>query len=334
MQANPDQVVRRADPLNCEVRVPRLTEGSVTPNERFYIRSHFPVPEVVAKAWRLKVHGLVGEQLSFALPQLMRMRGETIPVTLECAGNGRALFNPPIEGEQWELGAVSTADWTGIPLFDVLDKAGLAPNATHLVFRSADGFERGLGIDEAREGPVLLAFGMNGEPLPVVHGYPVRVIVPAWYAVASVKWLTEIEVTDRPFEGHFQVERYIYDRSGVTEPVRYMKVRSLITEPADGDRLGRGDVTIRGVAWSGEYPLGQVHVSLDGGEWQPATLLALPDRYPWRRWELQTRLENPGAVSIRSRATNINRESQPEHAEWNRLGYGNNSIQTVTVTVG
>ncbi|HKW70810.1 MAG TPA: sulfite oxidase [Candidatus Dormibacteraeota bacterium] len=333
MQANPDQVVRRADPLNCEVRLSRLAEGSVTPNERFYIRNHFPVPSPVARTWRLKVHGLVNEPLSMSLPELMRMRGETIPVTLECAGNGRSLFNPPIEGEPWSLGAVSSAEWTGIPIFEVLDKAGLGPNANHLVFRSVDGFERALSIEEAREGPTLLAFGMNGEPLPPVHGYPLRVIVPAWYAVASVKWVSEIEVTDHPFDGHFQVQRYIYESSQGTQPVKYQKVRSVITEPEDGETIPAGDVVIRGVAWSGAFPLGQVHLSIDQGEWLQATLQGLPDRYAWRLWQLETRIDRRGPVTIRARATDINRESQPEQAEWNRLGYGNNSIQTVTVTI-
>ena len=334
MQANPDQVVRRADPLNCEVRLPRLTEGAVTPNDRFYIRNHFPVPHVGVKSWRLKVHGLVNEQQNLSLPQLLRMRGETIPVTLECAGNGRFLFDPPIEGEPWTLGAVSSAEWTGVPIFDVLDKAGLGPNATHLVFRSADSFERALSIDEAREGPVLLAYGMNGTPLPAIHGYPLRVIVPAWYAVASVKWLTEIEVTDRPFDGHFQVERYIYDTSQGTQPVKFLRVRSLITGPEDGTTIAPGDVTVRGLAWSGAYPLGQVHVSLDQGEWLQATLQGLPDRYAWRSWQVDARIEKTGPMTIRARATDIGRQTQPDQADWNRFGYGNNSMHTVTVTVG
>ena len=333
MQANPDQVVRRADPLNCEVRISRLAEGSVTPNERFYIRNHFPVPEVVAKSWRLKLHGRVKEEQSISLPQLMRMRGETIPVTLECAGNGRSLFNTPIEGEPWGTGAVSSAEWTGIPIFDVLDKAGLEPSATHLVFRGADGFDRALSIEEAHEEPLLLAYGMNGVPLPQMHGYPVRAIVPAWYAVASVKWLTEIEVTDHPFDGYFQVQRYVYERSGGSEPVKYQKVRSLITDPEDGGAIAGGKVTIRGLAWSGRFPLGQVHVSIDRGEWLQATLQGLPDRYAWRLWQLETRIERRGEIEIRARATDINRESQPEQADLNRLGYGNNAIQTVTVTV-
>ena len=333
MQENSDQVVRRVDPLNSEVRLARLTDGSVTPNDRFYIRNHFPLPKIVAKSWRLLVTGLVNKPVTMSLPNLMRLRGETIPVTLECAGNGRALFNPAIEGEPWALGAVSSAEWTGVKLFDVLDTTEPAPGATHLVFKSEDGFERALSIEEAREGPVLLAFGMNGEPLPPVHGYPLRAIVPAWYAVASVKWLKEIEVTDHPFAGHFQVERYIYDTARGVEPVRYQKVRSLITAPEDGQTIAAGDVTIRGLAWSGAFPLGQVHVSIDGGEWLQATLQGLPDRYAWRLWNLDARLLTPGVVTIRARATDLNRESQPEQAEWNRLGYGNNSIQTVTVTV-
>jgi DMSO/TMAO reductase YedYZ molybdopterin-dependent catalytic subunit len=333
VQANPDWVVRRADPINCEVRIPRLAEGLLTPNDRFYIRNHFPLPEVVARTWRLKVHGLVKEPQAISLPQLMRMRGETIPATLECAGNGRSLFKPPIEGEQWALGAVSSAEWTGIPIFDVLDQAGIEPRATHLVFRGADGFERALSIEEAHEEPLLLAFGMNGEPLPPMHGYPLRAIVPAWYAVASVKWLTEIEVADHPFDGYFQVQRYVYERSSGSEPVRYQKVRSLITDPEDGATIHAGDVTIRGLAWSGRFPLGQVHVSIDQGEWLQATLQGLPDRYAWRLWQLDSRIEKTGPASIRARAKDINREFQPEQAEWNRLGYGNNSIQTVTVTV-
>lgn len=309
-------------------------EDSVTPNDRFYIRNHFPVPQVVAKNWRLNVHGLVDQPQNLSLPQVMRMRGETIPVTLECAGNGRSLFDPPIEGEPWALGAVSSAEWTGVPIFDLLDKAGLAPNATHLVFRSADGFERGLSIDEAREGPLLLAFGMNGVPLPPIHGYPLRAIVPAGYAVASVKWLTEIEVTDHPFEGPFQTERYVYEWSSSREPVKFQKVRSVITQPEDGATITAGDVVIRGLAWSGAYPLGQVHLSIDQGEWLQATLQGLPARYAWRSWQLDTRIEKTGSVTIRARAADLGRQTQPEQAEWNRLGYGNNSIQTVTVTAG
>lgn len=333
MQANPDQVVRRADPLNCEVRISRLADGLLTPNARFYIRNHFSVPAIVARSWRLNVKGLVKEPLSLSLPQVMRFRGETIPVTLECAGNGRSLFQPPIEGEPWGLGAVSSAEWTGVPIFDVLDKAGIAPNATHLIFRSADTFERALSIEDAHEVPVLLAYGMNGVPLPPVHGYPLRAIVPAWYAVASVKWLTEIEVTDHPFDGYFQTQRYIYEWSDRTEPVRYQKVRSVITQPEDGETIAAGDITIRGLAWSGAYPLGQVHVSVNQGDWLQATLAGLPDRYAWRSWQLETRIAEPGTVTIRSRATDIDREAQPEQADWNRLGYGNNSMQTVTVNV-
>ena len=310
-----------------------MAEGAVTPNGRFYIRSHFPVPEIDAERWRLQVRGLVKEPQSLSLSELTGMRARTIPVTLECAGNGRSMFDPPIEGEPWALGAVSTAEWTGVPLFEVLNRAGVESTARHLVLRSADSFERGISLEDAREVPLLLAYAMNGEPLPAQHGYPLRAIVPAWYAVASVKWLTEIEVTEQPFDGYFQTQRYMYEWPGGRAPVKYQKVRSLITSPEDGETIPTGELTIRGLAWSGGHPVGQVHVSIDHGDWVQARLLDLPARYAWRSWELATSIDQVGEVVISSRATDVSRETQPEEADWNRLGYGNNSIQRVAVTV-
>lgn len=318
-----DLVVRRADPLNCEVRLSRLADGLVTPNDRFYIRSHFPVPAIDAERWRLRVHGQIRETLEISLRELMRMPAQTMAVTLECAGNGRSMFTPRIEGEPWGLGAVSTASWTGVELSKILDRAGLEPTASHLVFRSPDGFERGLDVGT----PALLAYAMNGQPLPAHHGFPLRAIVPGWYAVAGVKWLTEIEVTDRPFDGYYQVQRYVY---GSDTPVTRMRVRSLITEPEDGATVDVGEVAIAGLAWSGAAPVERVDVSVNGGAWAPARLGA-SERYAWRRWDLVAHVERPGEVVIRSRAADAAGSVQPDQAEWNRLGYGNNSIQTVTV---
>lgn len=188
----------------------------------------------------------------WAVPSLSLRDLHTLPsqsriVTLECAGNGRTLFQPPIEGEKWNLGAVSTAEWTGVPLREVLDRAGVRPGALEVLFRGADGgtvegrpgpirFERSLPLDQAREADLLLAYAMNGEPLPIQHGYPVRLVVPGWYAVASVKWLTEIQLIDRPFTGHYQADKYWYEsrRDGqiAREPVMMQRVRALITEPS------------------------------------------------------------------------------------------------------
>ena len=212
-------VVHRARPLNGETSIPALLGGVVVPNAHFYVRNHFQIPKLDADSFRLAVGGLVERPLSLTLRDLRNMRSQTLFVTLECAGNGRTLFHPPIEGEKWNLGAVSTAEWTGVPLAEVLDRAGVRTSAREVLFRGADGgvveghsapirFERSLPLDHARDADVLLAYAMNGEPLPIQHGYPLRVVVPGWYAVASVKWLTDIELIDHPFAGHYQVDKY------------------------------------------------------------------------------------------------------------------------------
>jgi len=323
-----DLILRRADPLNCEVRLSRLADGDATPNERFYIRNHFPAPKIDAELWRLRVHGHVKEPLDISLRELRRMSAVTLPVTLECAGNGRTFFNPRIEGEPWVLGAVSTAVWKGIALSDILDYAGLRATAKHLVFRGADGFERSLSVNEARKSPMLLAFEMNGDQLPVQHGRPLRVIAPTWYAVTSVKWLTEIHVSDQPSGAYYQVERYVYDSH---TPVGLMRVRSLITDPEECAEVELGDLTIQGLAWSGAGPVARVEVAVGDGAWNEVEMLGQVARYAWRRWRVVTPIGRPGAIRLRSRATDTGGETQPQEASWNRLGYGNNSIQTVTV---
>ncbi len=259
-------VVHRAHPLNCETSIPALLGGVVMPNAHFYVRNHFQIPNLDADALRLSVGGLVDRPLSLSLSEVRNMKSQTLVVTLECAGNGRSLFDPAREGERWDLGAVSTAEWTGVPLTEVLDQTGVQAGAQEVLFTGADGgtidggstpirFERSLPLDQACDAEVLLAYAMNGETLPLRHGYPLRVIVPGWYAVASVKWLTDIQLIDRPFEGHYQTEKswYEWERDGglVREPVTLQQVRALITEPAPNDETGRGPLAIRGVAWSG-----------------------------------------------------------------------------------
>jgi DMSO/TMAO reductase YedYZ molybdopterin-dependent catalytic subunit len=348
-QAAIDQglLVHRAHPLNCETPIPALVGGVAMPNARFYVRNHFQIPALDASAWRLDVGGLVERPLKLGLRDITAMPSRTLTVTLECAGNGRRWLDPPVEGEQWRLGAVSTAEWTGVPLAQVLDRAGIKPAARELVFRGADGgavgghgviaFERSLTLEAAREGEALLAHGMNGEPLPVRHGYPLRLIVPGWYGVASVKWLTRIEAVPAAFDGYFQADRYWYEthREGTTvrEPASLQRVRALIAEPGSGDEVARGDVAIRGVAWSGAGPIARVDVSVDGGPWQPARQVGGRRRHSWQWWEFLTRLDRPGPVSFRARATDLAGRTQPETPEWNRYGYGNNATQQVSVVV-
>jgi DMSO/TMAO reductase YedYZ molybdopterin-dependent catalytic subunit len=341
-------MVHRAHPLNCETSIPALLGGVVMPNARFYMRNHFSMPDLEADAFRLAVGGLVERPLTLSLRDLHHMPSQTLVVTLECAGNGRALFQPPIAGEKWDLGAVSTAEWTGVPLLELLDRAGVRSSGREVVFRGADGgtvdghvepirFERSLSLADARDENVLLAYAMNGDPLPIEHGFPLRLIVPGWYAVSAVKWLTEIEVVDRPFTGYYQTEKYCYEWSRgaetVREPVTLQRVRALITEPAAGAEVPRGPAIIRGVAWSGAAPIDRVDVSVNGGEWQNASLVGERKRHGWRRWELKARFDQPGEVTCAARAIDLAGRTQPEHAEWNRLGYGNNAVQRVPIRI-
>lgn len=336
-------VVIRDDPLNAETPIPRLAGGEVTPTELFYLRNNFPIPDIDGESYRLKVGGLVDQPLELSLGELRDLPSETRTLTLECAGNGRSLFAPAAPGEPWGLGAVSTAEWTGVPLSALLDLAGVQRGALEIVFRGADSgsiggvdgvrFERSLPADRIGETGALLAYAMNGEPLPPPHGYPLRLIVPGWYAVASVKWLTEITVTDRPFEGYFQTTRYWYEwpRAGEDdrEPVTLLNVRALIAAPAPGAALPRGETAIRGVAWSGAAPIARVEVSLNGGPWQKARLTGEGRAGAWQGWQLVCRLDEPGPLNVRARATDAAGRTQPEQAEWNRLGYGNNSVHCV-----
>jgi DMSO/TMAO reductase YedYZ molybdopterin-dependent catalytic subunit len=234
------------------------------------------------------------------------------------------------------LGAVSTAEWTGVPLTEVLDRAGVQATAREVIFRGADcgqvgrhggrvRFERSLPVAQLGQAGALLAYAMNGEELPAAHGYPLRLIVPGWHAVASVKWLTRIDLADRPFRGHFQADRY----HTYGDPLSLQRVRSLITEPAQGGTAEPGDLVIRGLAWSGAAPIAHVEVRIGDDPWQPALLAGERHRHSWQRWEFAARLTRPGTVTIQARATDQAGRTQPDRPEWNPLGYANNAIHRV-----
>lgn len=339
-------IVQRADPLNCETPLGALIGEITMPTSHFYVRNHFPIPRLDPETWRLSIAGLVHERVSMSLQDLRNLPSESVVATIECAGNGRVLLRPAVEGEPWALGAVSTAEWTGVPLVDVLERARPKAEADHVVFKGADRgtagghndvirFERSLTLAEARDSGALLAYAMNGERLPSRHGFPLRLIVPGWYGVASVKWLADIELTDHAFDGFFQAERYFYEweRNGrlIREPVTQQRVRALITEPVHDQTVAAGDVAVRGLAWSGIAPIARVELSINGGAWQPTHLLGESRQHCWQRWELLTRLMDPGSTAIRARATDLAGRTQPEQPEWNRLGYGSNPIQEITV---
>jgi DMSO/TMAO reductase YedYZ molybdopterin-dependent catalytic subunit len=339
-------LVHTTDPLNAETPLATLIQQDLTPADQFYVRNHFAIPDLPAADWLLEVGGCVLRRLTYNLAQLYALRSQTRVVTLECAGNNRSALNPPAPGPQWGLGAAGTAEWTGVPLLDVLDQAGLASDACEVVFRGADHgqvdghacttfFERSLTLDQATAAGALLAYAMNGAPLPRQHGYPLRLVVPGWYGMASVKWLTEIEVIDHSFHGRFQTEKYRYewlrDGQAVVEPVQQQRLRAVIAEPVAGQRLLRGHVMIRGLAWSGVAPISQVWVSVGERPWQRARLVDPAVRGGWQRWELLVEVDQPGTTRVRARAVDCAGRMQPVEPEWNRLGYGANGVHTVAI---
>jgi len=272
-------------------------------------------------------------------------------VTLDCAGNGLARLSPRPVSQPWLLEAVGTAEWTGTPLAGVLEAAGVDDGAVEVLFRGLDRgveggevqqFERSLSLDEARREEVLLAYAMNGEPLPPQHGFPLRLVVPGWYGMASVKWLERITVLDRPFEGYQQARGYRFrqtpDEQG--EPVSRMVPRSLMVPPGIPDfatrdrRLEPGPCTVRGRAWSGFGPIERVEVSADGGAgWSDARLGSQASVWSWISWEWDWEPAEPGVHELCCRATDAVGNQQPLDAPWNLGGYANNEVQRVLVTI-
>jgi DMSO/TMAO reductase YedYZ molybdopterin-dependent catalytic subunit len=334
--------------LNEETPLHVLAEP-VTPTAHFYQRTNFLVPEIDPADWSLSVCGAVRNALTLGLDELRALPAQTVTMTMECAGNARSLVTPLPPGLPWGLGAVSTAQFTGVRLREVLERAGVRDGALEVLFAGADAgavtpgrmvrFERSLPLDQAMHPDVLLAWEMNGEPLPPRHGYPLRLVVPGWYGVASVKWLTQIRVLDAPFDGHFQTERYVYlGEPGVADgtPVTAMRVRALIVHPAEGEHLpARAATTVRGTAWSGEAPVVRVEVSVDGGAtWRNAHLGAAASPYAAVPWSIAWTPAQAGRHVILARASDSTGNVQPMEHVWNELGYGNNAVHRLEVEVG
>src|SRR3954468_15986637 len=338
-------------PYNAEAP-PEALIGDITPTALHYVRSNFALP---AHDGTLQVGGAVENPLTLTLDDLRSMPAHERAVTLECAGNGRLDTRPLPIGEPWGDYAVSTASWTGALLHDVLQQASPTTDGVDVRFEGADHgayhlkpvladtdrddltFERALPLalaaDPAAE--ILIAYEMNGEPLGPDHGAPFRLIVPHWYAVASVKWLTRIDVLTEPYAGESQTGHYIYewpDRQH--ERVELMRVRARITDPAPGAIVAAGTYTVRGKAWSGTGPVTAVDVSLTGAsDWYPAEVEPPKGPYQWQEWSFEWNAEGTGRKTLRARATDAAGNVQPETPPWNRLGYGNNAIEIVYVDV-
>jgi DMSO/TMAO reductase YedYZ molybdopterin-dependent catalytic subunit len=321
----------------------------LTPAGLHYLLIHFDVPHVPsAQDWTLAVAGCVARPLQLSLDELQRFPVRTLRVTLECAGNGRAAISPRWRSQPWHHEAVSTAEWTGTPLEHVLASAGVAAEARDIVFYGRDrGFDlgvehhygRSLSPEQARAEDVLLAWAMNGVPLPPQHGFPLRLIVPGWYGMASVKWLERIEAIDHPFDGVQQVRTYVYRRTAgeAGVPVTTMRVKSVMAPPGIPDwysrhrLVERGPVELVGRAWSGGVPIVRVDVAVDG-VWREAELDSELGHYAWRGWRFAWEAV-PGEHELMCRATDASGETQPWQQRFDHGGFGNNAVQRVAVTV-
>jgi DMSO/TMAO reductase YedYZ molybdopterin-dependent catalytic subunit len=315
----------------------------VTPLGLHYTLSHFDIPALDAKTYRLSIHSR-----TFSLEELKALPQRTSRVTLECAGNGRAGMTPRYPSMPWTHGAVGTAEWTGIPLHLVLEKA-IPPGTREIAFFGADrGFDSGvehefgrsLPLEEALGGDALLAWAMNGEPLAPQHGAPLRLVVPGWFGMASVKWLVRNEALAQPFDGYQQAVGYRYRKAPGEpgEPVRHMKVKSLMAPPGVPDWYTRrrlveaGRVEITGRAWSGGgTPISSVALGVDG-EWREAEIEAPRGKFAWQRWRCAWDA-SPGEPELACRATDALGMTQPDAPDWNMGGMGNNALHRIAVTV-
>jgi DMSO/TMAO reductase YedYZ molybdopterin-dependent catalytic subunit len=333
---------------NCGV----LLEGlryDVTPTGMHYLLNHFDVPYVAEREWQVEVTGAVTRSESISLDEIMLLPSRTVPVTLECAGNGRGTMSPRYPSMPWISEAVGTAEWTGTPLRHVLERVGVGKDVVDVAFIGADrGFDRGhehaygrsLSREVALSDDVLLVWAMNGAPLLPQHGFPLRLIVPGWYGMASVKWLTRIEALVAPFDGYQQVSGYHYrsEPDGPRTPITHMRVKSLLVPPGIPDWYTRrrlveaGRVQLFGRAWSGGgVPIAKVEVGIDG-TWHEAELDPAIGRFAWRGWRSVWNA-SVGEHELSCRATNALGEAQPLETPWDAGGFGNNVVHRVCVTV-
>jgi DMSO/TMAO reductase YedYZ molybdopterin-dependent catalytic subunit len=348
----PRLIVRNDRPLNLETPV-ELLDTWLTPIDRFFVRSHFGPPAVNLRPWSIRVDGMVRKPIELPLDSA-RLTAElgqtTVVAVLQCAGNGRALFEPIVPGVPWRAGAVGNAEWRGILLRTVLEAAGVRDQSAHVHFYGADApphpktpaYVRSLPLDQALDPSVLLATQMNREPLPVLHGGPVRLIVPGWTGNHWMKWLRTIVVSDQEAPGGYQRTAYRIplhptppDTTPNPEemvPVMVLNVKSLVTSIAAGRSLRAGTQTIRGVAWTGPATVNRVDISIDDGPWRAAELGPVQDIHAWRQWTYSWQAET-GRHTIRVRAADTSGQVQPEKPAWNKSGYLWNGIDTVAVEV-
>ncbi|MGC2785583.1 MAG: molybdopterin-dependent oxidoreductase [Roseiarcus sp.] len=349
-------ILQRSRPPLLETPFDVFDSGVFTPNDQFFVRWHWALipTEVDAAAFRLTVRGHVNQALSLSMAELLTMPRVEIAAVNQCSGNSRGLFQPRVPGGQWENGAMGNALWTGVRLRDVLDRAGVKSGAVAARFKgldepvvdSAPTFLKSLDIDHARDGEVMLAYQMNGEQLPLLNGFPMRLIVPGWYSTYWVKMLNDIEILNAPDDNYWMKTAYRIpdtphanvkpgETGFATVPINRMAPRSFFTNLTNGPTVKPGaPLAVRGIAFGGDCGVVQVQLSDDGGTaWRAAALGPDEGKYGFRRWSAEVAAPSSGALTLKARCTNANGEVQPAEPNWNGGGFMRNVIESVRVVV-
>lgn len=350
-RAKRDMLVRSVRPEDLEMPLSGFSDY-ITPIEHFFVRTHVYVPTVNANGWRLKVEGEVASPLSLTMEDLKKLPAVQLVSVVECAGNGRGFYEPAVPGVQWTTGSVGNGRWRGVRLADVLKQAGIKDSARQILFDGADvpigtmpDFQRSIPVKKALDGNTLLAYEMNGETLPVKHGFPLRVVAPGWASDSWVKWLASIRVLDKEHDGFWMKSAYRHPGKPVApgiavppdqmQPVTSLRVKSVIASPVDGAQVITGKLlTIRGVAWAGDGgPVTAVDVSIDNGRtWMPGSLdSGQRTQFGWRQWAFNWTPSQEAYYTILARARDQAGNTQPLYQEWNPSGYLWNVVPRVGV---
>ncbi|HLK48257.1 MAG TPA: sulfite oxidase [Bryobacteraceae bacterium] len=346
-----DMLVRSTRPEDLEMPLSAFADY-ITPIEHFFVRTHVYVPTVNVSDWRLKIEGEVGAPQTLTLDDLKKLPAVELISVVECAGNGRSFFQPHVAGAQWSTGGVGNGRFRGVRLADVLKHAGIKDSAREILFDGADvplgtmpDFQRSIPVKKALDPHTLLAYEMNGETLPVKHGFPLRVVAPGWASDSWVKWVTGIRVLDKEHDGFWMKAAYRRPPHPVAPgaavpndqmvPVTSLRIKSVIAEPLNATQVAVGKpVSIRGVAWSGDAgPVTAVDVSVDGGRsWKPAGLRSdQKTQFGWRQWEFSWTPPAEAYYTILARARDAAGNTQPFDQEWNPAGYGWNVVPRIGV---